>query len=523
MQRRPLRRTLHAMQQAIANPRRRLGQLRWHQNYADAGMAVALAALALVGVIRANRLDAVSLALLCLQTLPIALRRRDPMRILVVTGLSITLYSSLGYPETSGTLGVFLAFYTVAANESRRRAVTAATITAAGIFISYMGFAAVRSIDDATGALGSTYLFFGLAWVIGDNIRVRRAYTAQLEQRAVELEREREEKAVQAVAQERGRIARELHDVVAHHVSVMVVQAGGARRILDKDPALARDALAAVEEAGRTALAEMRHMLEVLRADEAGMGPQPGLIDLDRLVGQVREAGLPVETRVEGTERSLPAGMDLAAYRIIQEALTNAVKHAGKASATVRVRYEPEALDIEIADDGRGAAAPLLAGVVEGGHGLIGMRERVALYGGELETGPVFPGGYRVHARFPLEPAPRGSVADCCDEESALSQVAASAERGRQRAARAVTPRRTGAGAGTGTGAGAGAAKARASDPPPLVKPRVVPPLIGRVVPPHRPAAPRPTRQTQQQTERPLPPQDRRPGGSTRGARKGEQ
>ena len=131
-------------------------------------------------------------------------------------------------------------------------------------------------------------------------------------------------------------------------------------------------------------------------------------------------------------DRPLPAGMDLAAYRIVQEALTNAVKHAGKATARVTVRHEPEALDIEVTDDGRGAAAPLLAGAVEGGHGLIGMRERVALYDGALETGPVFPGGYRVHARFPLEPPPRGSLATCCDEESALSEVAAAALRARR-------------------------------------------------------------------------------------------
>ena len=276
------------------------------------------------------------------------------------------------------------------------------------------------------------------------------------------------------MAQERARIARELHDVVAHHVSVMVVQAAGARRVIEKDPALARDALEAVEQAGRTALDEMRRMLEVLRADEAGVGPQPGLADLDRLVAQVRETGLPVELTFEGMDRPLPAGMDLAAYRIVQEALTNAVKHAGKATARVTVRHESEALDIEVTDDGRGAAAPLLAGAVEGGHGLIGMRERVALYSGELETGPVFPGGYRVHARFPLEPPPRGSLATGCDEESALSEVAAAALRARR----------------DGLGP-----SGRHAEPEPLVTPRVVPPLIGRVVPPH--PTPRPaTRQT---------------------------
>ena len=463
------------MHRAIATPMSQFRRLRWNQDYVDGAMAVALVCLVLGAAFQAHRLDFVSATLLTLQTLPIAWRRRSPMRILLITGVSITLYSSLGYPESSASLGVFAAFYTVAAYEPRRRAAWAAAITAAGIFISFLGYAAVRSIGDAISALSSTYLFFGLAWVIGDNIRVRRAYTAQLEERAVELERDREEKAIQAVAQERARIARELHDVVAHHVSVMVVQAAGARRVMEKDPTLARDALAAVEEAGRTALAEMRHMLEVLRAEEAGVGPQPGLADLDRLVGQVREAGLPVEITIEGTDRTLPAGMALAAYRIVQEALTNTVKHAGKAAASVSVRYQRDALDIEIIDDGRGAAAPLLAGTVEGGHGLIGMSERVALYGGILETGPVFPGGYRVHASFPLEPGPRGSLATCCDEDSALSEVAAAAERAR-RAAQGPSKRTT--------------------EPEPLVKPRVVPPLIGRVIPPHR----RP-RTSQRQTE----------------------
>jgi hypothetical protein len=220
-------------------------------------------------------------------------------------------------------------------------------------------------------------------------------------------------------------------------------------------------------------------MLEVLRTDEAGMGPQPGLGELERLVAQVREAGLPVELAVEGDPRELPGALDLAAYRIVQEALTNTVKHAGKASAKVLVRYEPEALVLDIADDGRGAAAPLLAdGEQSGGQGLIGMRERVTLYGGALETGPVFPGGYRVHASFPLDPVEGGSLATCCDEQSALSAVAAAALR--ERLDRGMRD-----------------APGRPHVPEPLVEPRVVPPLIGRVVLPHarpkRPAAPKPS------------------------------
>jgi len=449
------------MQRAIAMPRLGLGRLRWNQDYADVAIAVALTVLALSAAGPNHvRLDAVSVPLLLLQTLPIAVRRRNPMRILIVTGSAITLYSLLGYPDSGGNLGVFVAFYTVAANEPRRRATAAAAITAGGILVSFASYAAFAHSGWTTNLTG-TYLSFGLAWLIGDNLRVRRAYTKQLEDRSIQLEREREEKAAQAVTEERSRIARELHDVVAHHVSVMVVQAAGARRIAEKDPAAAQAALAAVETAGRTALTEMRRMLEVLRADDPGMGPQPGLAELDKLISQVRAVGLPVELRIEGSACCLPAGMDLAAYRIIQEALTNTVKHGGKAAARVTVRYRVDCLEIEVVDDGRGAAAPLLAGGEGGGHGLIGMNERVALFGGELETGPVFPGGYRVRARLPIEPDDSAQArAEREASLAALKKEAAAAHRERP-------PRAAG-------------------HPESLVAPRVVPPMIGRVVPPHR-------------------------------------
>ena len=356
------------MQRDAATPRPAHWHLPWNQDYVDVLMGLALMGLALSTAVRDHyRLDAVSVSLLILQTLPIALRRRNPMRILILTGSAITLYSLLGYlgangvGDSNGAYGVVVAFYTVAAHEPRRRATVAAAITAACVLISFAAYAAFDSISGWTSNLSVTYLSFGLAWLIGDNLRVRRAYTRQLEARAAELEREREEKAAQAVAEERGRIARELHDVVAHYVSVMVVQAAGARRVVDKDPAAAKGALEAVEAAGRTALAEMRRMLEVLRADDPGMGPQPGLGELERLIGQVREVGLAVEFSVEGSACCLPAGMDLAAYRIVQEALTNTVKHGGKASARVTIRYTAETLEIEVIDDGRGAAAPRAA------------------------------------------------------------------------------------------------------------------------------------------------------------------
>jgi signal transduction histidine kinase len=461
------------MKPATAAPARRFTGLRWNQDYADIVMAAAVTMIAFGSVYDVRQeIDLLGGVLLALQTVPIAWRRRDPMRILITTGLAIIIYSALGYPLSNGYLGVFIAFYTVAAHEPRRRAVVAAVITAIGILISFVSYAAFATNVDKRADMTATYLSFGLAWLIGDNLRVRRAYTRQLEQRAADLEREREERAALAVSQERARIARELHDVVAHHVSVMVVQASGARRVLEKNPAAAEDALEAVESAGRTALSEMRRMLEVLRTDEAGVGPQPGLAELERLAAQVREAGLPVELCVEGAPRELPGALDLAAYRIVQEALTNTVKHAGKANARVVVCYEPEALSLDIVDDGRGAAAALLAGEEDdgAGQGLIGMRERVTLYGGTLEAGPVFPGGYRVHATFPLDPLETRTPIRR-HEDAALSAAAAAALRDMLEH-------------------GPRAAPSRAAKPEPLVEPRVMPPIIGRVVRPTPKQAP---------------------------------
>jgi signal transduction histidine kinase len=247
-------------------------------------------------------------------------------------------------------------------------------------------------------------VIYATAWILGDNIRVRRAYTAALEARAALLEREREEHARLAVAEERARIARELHDIVAHHVSVMVVQAGAARRVLAQQPNLATEALNDVEATGRQALAEMRRMLGVLRSDvEAdALAPQPSLERLEALVEQVGEAGLPVDLVVEGARRPLPPGVDVNAYRIVQEALTNVLKHAGKAAAKVRVRYGPRDLELEITDDGRGAAAAVLSRM-GAGQGVVGMRERAQLHGGELEAGPLMTGGFQVRARLQID------------------------------------------------------------------------------------------------------------------------
>jgi signal transduction histidine kinase len=219
--------------------------------------------------------------------------------------------------------------------------------------------------------------------------------------RAELLEREQELRANEAVAEERARIARELHDLVAHNVSVMVVQAGAERHALRDQQSSTYAALTSIEQAGRQALAEARRLLGMLRRNghTEGLEPQPSIEHIDLLVEQVERAGLPVSLAVEGERAPLPAGVDLCAYRIVQEGLTNALKHAGPAHAEVVLRYEPRSLDVEVRDDGRGAAA---RNGDCSGHGLIGMRERVALYGGALETGPRAGGGFEVRARLPL-------------------------------------------------------------------------------------------------------------------------
>ncbi len=250
---------------------------------------------------------------------------------------------------------------------------------------------------------------FLLCWVLGRLTRIRRAYYVQLEDRAARLERERDAQAKIAVAAERARIARELHDVVAHNVSVMIVQADGASFVMDSSPEQAKQALATIAGTGRQALEEMRRLLGLLRSADSGgeYVPQPGVEQLPDLLDQVRNAGLPVAFEVEGEPRELPRGVELTAYRIVQEALTNARKHGGpQAAARVRIRFDDRGVDVLIEDDGRGATAQLARdGGQDGfGHGLIGMRERVGMVGGTLDVGPGVNGGFRIDARLPLKP-----------------------------------------------------------------------------------------------------------------------
>jgi signal transduction histidine kinase len=270
-----------------------------------------------------------------------------------------------------------------------------------------LGASAIIVYNDpkhSAGELVFTPILFALGWLVGFALRERAAQAEAAEARASQAERERETAARIAVAEERARIARELHDIVAHSVSVMVVQAEAADEMLNRQaPERARPPVWKIQETGRAALTDMRRMLGLLREDDSrpALMPQPGIANLELLLAKVRESGLPVELEVQGRPEPLPPGVDLSAYRIVQEALTNSLRYAGRAHARVVVRYGHGALELEVMDDGPGEA-----GDSNGGHGLIGMRERVALFGGELDAGPVPGRGFRVRARLPLEAPP---------------------------------------------------------------------------------------------------------------------
>jgi signal transduction histidine kinase len=342
---------------------------------------------------------ALGYALALLHTLPLAARRRFPGAVLALSVASGLAVAALGLPPVVLGLAILVAVYSVAAYGGRWLAL-------AGLAAAELGSAAVQLTPGRFQAstVVSNGLVIGAAWLLGHFVGVRRAYTARLEQTA-ELERARAELARQAVAEERLRLARELHDVVAHSISVIAVQSGVGAHIANTQPQEAAKALAAIEATSRAALTELRRLLGVLRQEgepQGSLAPVPGLADLDTLLAELAKAGLAVRLRVEGTASPLPAGVDLSAYRIVQEALTNVVKHAGPASAQVTVGYHDQDVTVEVTDDGQGSAAPTGDGQARVGHGLIGMRERVAAFGGDLEAGPRPGGGFRVVARLPF-------------------------------------------------------------------------------------------------------------------------
>jgi signal transduction histidine kinase len=336
-------------------------------------------------------------------TIAFTLRRRVPVVAGLLTLLAGVLRLCVVDFEPIGTdLVVLVMVYSLAAYGPRWASL--AGVSAAALAAP---LAVARWSDHVTTntlVIGSASVIApaAIAWLLGDSMRTRRAYDSELEDRARRLERERDTQAQIAAAAERARIARELHDVVAHNVSVMVVQADGAWFALENNPEHARKALDTIAGTGRLALVEMRRLLGVLRSDatEGPLGPQPGIEALRELIRQVRETGLPVTFDVQGQAEPLPKGAALAAYRIVQEALTNTMKHGGpRANALVRLRYLPGVLELRVTDDGAGAAAP-----GDGqGHGLIGMRERVTMFGGSLAAGPGAGGGFEVAATLPLQ------------------------------------------------------------------------------------------------------------------------
>ncbi|MGW3724496.1 sensor histidine kinase [Streptomyces sp. NPDC000851] len=392
--------------------------LRRHPTWVDGFWALVLFGISVVGgtVQQENTgtdLPWLVVPVTLLLCLVVALRRRMPEKMLVLAAVVGVTQLVLDVATTAADFALLLIVYTVAAVGARwaSRFALAGGLCAAPL-------AQIRWPEYESSVAGNIAVAvfqtvpFALAWVLGDSIRTRRAYFAQLEERAARLEKEREAQSKVAVAAERARIARELHDVVAHNVSVMVVQADGAAYVLDAAPDQAKKALETISSTGRQALAEMRRLLGVLRTGEHQESgeyvPQPDVEQIEDLVEQCRGAGLPVDFRIEGTPRPLPSGVELTAYRIVQEALTNTRKHGGpNAGASVRLVYFDDGLGLLVEDDGKGAPHELYEeGGADGrGHGLIGMRERVGMVGGTLDAGPRPGGGFRISALLPLKPA----------------------------------------------------------------------------------------------------------------------
>jgi signal transduction histidine kinase len=386
--------------------------LRWRsaQGAVDWVVAIVLAGVGLADAIQTHFAEPLWAAIVAtlFTFLPLGLRRRHPVAVLAtVATASLVLELALGDPANGKqySFEVFLAWLLAAYSagaytEGRRhRMALAIGIAAAVVWLVWSYAAGAGNQNTVPSAF-----FTAVAWLAGRSMRRRQQLVDLLGDRARRLEREREDRIRATVAEERARIARELHDVVAHSVSVMVVQAqAGPRLIGDGDRVVS--AFAAIEGSGREALVELRRLLGILRTgdDELSIGPQPGLGSLAGLVEQLREAGLAVDLEIEGEQVVLAPGVDLAAFRIVQEALTNTLKHGGRAGARVVVRYSALDVELEIVDDG--SRAP--AAVNGSGHGLIGMRERTALYGGRLDAGPRAGGGFAVRATLPLTGASR--------------------------------------------------------------------------------------------------------------------
>jgi signal transduction histidine kinase len=343
------------------------------------------------------------LAVSVLAVIGVLFRRRAPLLVVITLAIVFRAWGFIFFPPGAGQIPFapvlvmpVLAYNTGAHTRGWRARAGAAALV---LFVA-SGFLTLLRGEQLGNQLPFTVIM-AVAWLIGKGMQRYRDLTTSLRAQAIQLEQEREERARLAVALERARIARELHDVIAHSVSVMVVQAAAERKVLGREREQTRDVLEMIERTGRQALVELRRMLGVLRKtdDPLQLAPQPGLADLETLLDQVREAGLPVALHVEGTRVPLPAGIELSAYRIVQEALTNALKHAEHAHADVTLRYLAGSLELNVVNDGGDPTAGLAS---NGGHGLNGMRERVAMLGGSLHAGPRQSGGFAVTASLPL-------------------------------------------------------------------------------------------------------------------------
>jgi len=381
---------------------RALAQSQRFQAAGDAALAFVLAASSVGFVLAGDRESwghplSVAIPLALLTSVPVAWRARAPLAAaaLVLAGNGLCAYAAAPHQAAfQPFIALTLVFYSLGSRyEGRRWAPAALAVAAVPLF------AVAVAHGQSAGNAVPNYVWLIAAWAVGRTVRSWRQKSIALEHANRELATQRELQAQAAVTVERGRIARELHDVVAHNVSMMVVQAGAAARVLAGDQPHVSAALEAISSTGRQTVDEMRTLLGVLRDDNdpAALKPQPGLADLEQLIDGVRAAGLPVTLRIEGTPRALPQAADLSAFRIVQEALTNSLKHAGPATADVVVRYAPDELRLEIRDNGTGRANGHGTG-----HGLVGMRERVAMFGGELEAARQADGGFTVRARLPV-------------------------------------------------------------------------------------------------------------------------
>ncbi len=377
------------------------------QGAGDAVLAALLAISSVIPVLGGDpswgRPKALGVALGLLSTVPVAWRARRPLTAfaIVLFANGACIYAAVPHGAAfQPFVALTLTAYSVGSRAEGRRALWVPPVL---LLASVPIFVAAWLHGQDSGNIIPSLLWLVAAWAVGRVVRSWRHKNAALEAANRELEEQRELQAQAAVAVERGRIARELHDVVAHNVSMIVVQAGAAARVLDGEQPDVRNALEVIASTGRETVDEMRALLGVVRSDDgpAALKPQPGLADLEQLVSGVREAGLPVTLRIEGSPRPLPPALDLSAFRIVQEALTNTLRHAGAARAEVTVRYEDGLVTLEIADTGHGPDGGPITGRGTG-HGLVGMRERAAMLGGELEAARADSGGFTVRARLPV-------------------------------------------------------------------------------------------------------------------------